>query len=218
MIRIVHFSDTHAERETLSRLQNLAKDFFECEVVAHTGDATSNLRNPSSAWNDWPQQVKLSVPGEHGENRDSYSHLTDWIWSTPWHYSVGDLLFLGIDDFSTLSSLIASVPSTAQNSACAIVILVHRLIYRNFGQIISSAERLAPEIGRFACNRPILFLHGHDHLEDASGSVWDTDFPIGERVSYRSNVYSSARKNRGRANLITWDGAIFKCESVQGRI
>ena len=217
MIRIIHFSDTHAEGETLHRLQNLAKDFSECEVVAHTGDATSNFRNPSSAWNDWPQQAKLSVPGEHGETRDSYSHLTNWIWSTPWHCSVGDLLFLGIDGFSTIRSLIATVPSTAQNSACAIVILAHQLGYRNFGQILSFAEPLAPEIVRFARNRPILFLHGHDHPEDASGSVWDTDFPIGKSVSYRSNVCSSARHNRGRANLITWDGTRFRCESVQGR-
>jgi predicted phosphodiesterase len=75
-VQILHFSDTHAERETLRRLEHLVEDFGQSDVVAHTGDATSNYGGPPVEWNEWPQAVKLSVPGEHGETHLSYSHLT----------------------------------------------------------------------------------------------------------------------------------------------
>jgi predicted phosphodiesterase len=64
--RILHFSDTHAEGETLTRIQSLAMNLASVDVVAHTGDAVSyHTHYAPLAWNEWPHRVKLSVSGGH---------------------------------------------------------------------------------------------------------------------------------------------------------
>ena len=47
-------------------------------------------------WNDWPQSLKLSVPGNH-DSPETFVHLTSWIHETPWFRRHDDLAFLGID-------------------------------------------------------------------------------------------------------------------------
>src|SRR5438045_83244 len=64
---IIHISDPHFETwETMPRLSNFTHAHPECDVVAVTGDCTSkgNTQLPAE-WNQWPQRIKLSVPGNH---------------------------------------------------------------------------------------------------------------------------------------------------------
>lgn len=79
MISILHISDPHFETwETMPRLNNLAHSLSDCDVVALTGDCTSkdNKQLPKK-WNEWPQRLKLSVPGNH-DLPHTFDRLSNW--------------------------------------------------------------------------------------------------------------------------------------------
>ena len=76
MLRILHISDTHNESRTMTRLNNLALQHKECEVIALTGDVLSSTMEPLTAtWNLWPHKLKLAVPGDHYDHSHAYDLL-----------------------------------------------------------------------------------------------------------------------------------------------
>ena len=216
MVEILHFSDTHAERETLRRIESLVTNLPDGYVVAHTGDAVSNFQSyASDKWNEWPQQYKLSVPGEHGETLEAYKNLTRWLCLPPWHCLIDDLLFIGVD--SSHGVLAVPDPSeigdeVAPGAFAGLVVLTHRWVYHN----TSGPSDLADSIMRISHGTPVLVLHGHYHNEGSNGSFWDEDARLGPLSYYRSNVCSSSPLGRGTAHLITWMNGQFQCFQVQG--
>lgn len=221
MLRILHFSDTHAEKATLQKLASLASNLSECDVAAHTGDAMSSFstRAPDE-WNDWPQKYKLSVPGDHLDTYDNYSHFTQWLCIPPWHCLIDDLLFVGVD--STHGAWEVPDPSelnseVAPGSYTGLVVLTHRWLDRNNhpnAEPPAWSLRMADSIVHLALGNPVLILHGHDHNEAYNGSVWEETARLGQLTYCRSNVCSSSKKNRGIAHLIIWSDSCFQYVQV----
>jgi Calcineurin-like phosphoesterase len=126
---IMHISDPHFETwETMPRLDNLAHAHTECEVIAVTGDCTSigNTQLPAT-WNQWPQRLKLSVPGNHDLD-DTFDLLDDWFHCTPWVTTVDGLVFVGLNTatgFLGIKSQLDRLKPRAANGD-AVVILSHR--------------------------------------------------------------------------------------------
>jgi hypothetical protein len=56
----------------MARLSDLAIGQPKWDVVALTGDSAGVL---PEHWNDWPQPLKLSVPGNH-DSPETFLHLT----------------------------------------------------------------------------------------------------------------------------------------------
>ncbi len=79
MIRILHISDSHAQSETMARLNNLAELCSDCDVVALTGDCASlSTRQVPLEWDAWPQALKLAVAGNHDEP-NTFELLESWV-------------------------------------------------------------------------------------------------------------------------------------------
>ncbi len=212
MLRILHLSDAHGEGETMKRLTTVAMASRDCDVVACTGDCgSSTLREVPSAWNDWPQRLKLIVPGNH-DLPDAFIALSTWVRKTPWTLEAGGLTFVGLDTaegfggaFDQLETLLHSCQVSS-----GLVVVSHRW----------PSELHAPQIGAGLTalhgGRPTtlstLFVHGHDHPRDFSGSQWDPVARLGHYRCFRSHIASCAAARRGVMHKITWDGVAFSCQ------
>ena len=166
MLRILHISDSHAQSETMQRLNELARQQSDCDVVAHTGDCVSRFcdRLPSE-WDEWPQRVKLSVPGNHGDHTNTFESLHTWIHWAPWVISVDDLLFLGLHlNKDEWCSYLTKARSERADSR-AIVLLTH---YRPPAH---DGTRFAHALADFVDGRELLILHGDEHPKGFSGAV-----------------------------------------------
>lgn len=76
VVQILHVSDPHAQTETMKLLNSLAMSRRDCDVVALTGDCVSTTcRQLPEEWNHWPQAFKLSVPGNHGDDSETFRLL-----------------------------------------------------------------------------------------------------------------------------------------------
>ena len=95
----------------MARLSDLANRHSEWEVVALTGDCAGVLPDH---WNDWPQSLRLSVPGNH-DSPETFLNLTSWIHNAPWFSRHNDLAFLGIDT-SDLSSPFGRLEEQLENA------------------------------------------------------------------------------------------------------
>jgi 3',5'-cyclic AMP phosphodiesterase CpdA len=210
---IIHISDPHFETwETMPRLNNLAHSHPEIDVVAVTGDCTSlgNKRLPAD-WNQWPQHLKLSVPGNHDLD-DTFDLLDDWIHCAPWVTRVNGLVFVGLDtsmSFLGIQYQLDRLRSRATGGD-AVVMLSHRW------PSLSIDERfIGNTLTKFVGNRPLLVLHGHEHPYPFE-RLWEEHAKMGSLTCYRSKVSSSARNTRGLAHIVTWENQQFSCSVVQG--
>lgn len=212
---ILHISDTHAQSETMLRLNTLAR-CPECknDVVAVTGDCRSSSSAPDAAWNGWPQTWKFCVKGNH-DRADTFDELSSWSRRRgPWGETVGDLRFIGVDRDPSSGSGLRELQSELEevqrsNGIRSVVVLSHRR---------PPFEDIVGALGQVKGLRAVLALHGHEHGAGTSvreiGTDWQEEFVSGVRV-FRSNVYSAADRRRGCAHRIRWDGEGYSCEQVR---
>ena len=202
MVTILHISDPHAQSETMRRLEALAISQEHTDVIALTGDCASGMTTQVPAtWNDWPQKLKLSVPGNHDRN-ETFNLLYQWTHKTPWVQQLGDLTFIGLNtskDCLEIKEQLDGLDLSCKAAGSAVVILSHRWPDE------TDSRRLGGAIRKLASHHPVLVLHGHDHPEHFSGSLWDRTARLGELNFFRSKVCSSVSQKRAIANLITWD-------------
>ncbi|MCC6486397.1 MAG: metallophosphoesterase [Candidatus Hydrogenedentes bacterium] len=203
MVRILHISDSHAERESMQRLANLAALLPDCDVVAHTGDCVSlGCDQLPSQWDEWPHKLKLAVPGNH-DRPHTFDLLPTWRCNTPWSERLEDLAFLGLDGCGDASNALRDL---RRGDTRAVILLMHWQPHENLlGRWYSIVK-----------SRPLLILHGHDHPNSFSGRQWDDSGSLEGQRYFRSHVCSSVTRRRGLGNLITWTGTTFECEEVQG--
>ena len=189
-------------------LSNLASAHPKWDVVALTGDCAGVL---PECWNDWPQPLKLSVPGNH-DSPETCIHLTSWINNTPWFRRNNDLAFLGIDTsdlsspFGRLEEQLDAFWDQDITGVSAFVLLTHQWPLGN--EVNAASELLA----KFIDKRQLLVLDGHNHPRDTR---WETNAELGPITCFRSTVIS-CNKPKGNANLVTWNGQAFERETVRG--
>jgi hypothetical protein len=84
----------------MARLSNLAQTLSNCDALALTGDSVKrpSMKLPPQ-WNQFPQRLKLSVPGHH-DSYETFVGMSNWVYRTPWFVRHNDLVFLGIDTSS----------------------------------------------------------------------------------------------------------------------
>jgi hypothetical protein len=205
MLKILHISDPHADSETMTRLGNLAHICSDCDVIACTGDCAS-LRTPQvpADWNEWPQELKLAVPGNHDGPR-TFELLDRWQAGTHWAWCSRSVLFLGLDNFcsSANTKLLDQIDVAPYD---AVVALCH---YR-------LQEPLVTELAARSTAKPLLILHGHEHPTGFGGTEWAVSDLANKARCFRSNVFSSHSARRGTGQLIEWDGESFSCTAVRG--
>jgi hypothetical protein len=201
-------SDGHFETETMHRLCDLAHAYPTCDVVAITGDWAGILPD---AWNEWPQKLKLSVPGNH-DSTETFARLCKWKCRTPWLVQDQERAFIGVDTsdlrnpFGTVEDQLEPFWNDIAN-ALAVVILTHQWPLKH--ETISIGRLLA----KFIENRRLLILDGHNHPR---GTKWEDGATIHEVVCDRSTVIS-CKPPRGHAHLITWSSGVFHCEEIHGK-
>ena len=204
MLRILHISDCHAQSETTLRLNRLAYEQSDCDVVVHTGDCLSaTTKILPEKWDKWPQKYKFAVPGNHYDHSNSYSRLRTWTYQTPWAQPVQDILFVGCG----LGSW-ERVGDSLRN------LLYHRSGYKALvlaGHEPPENGELMRLLGEWLKTGQLLLLHGHDHL--CGFESHNSEVSNGNRV-YRSRVCSS--DPRGFGYRITWSDGTFSCIGVQG--
>ena len=97
-MRILHISDTYAQAETMEQLGRLAQRLVDYDVVACTGDCVSNNTSEvEESWNEWPQRLRLMVPGHH-DTPATFVHLTNGATSVPWYRTHWEVSFIGLDN------------------------------------------------------------------------------------------------------------------------
>lgn len=192
----------------MGRLSNLADAHSKWDVVALTGDCAGVLPRH---WNDWPQPLKLSVPGNH-DSPETFLHLTSWIHKTPWFRRYNDLAFLGIDTsdlsspFGRLEEQLDTFWDEDITSVTAFVLLTHQWPREN--EVNETSQLLA----KFIDKRRLLVLDGHNHPR---GTRWKRSEALGPITCFRSTVIS-CNVPKGNANLVTWNGSGFERETVRG--
>jgi hypothetical protein len=195
----------------MERLHNLALSEAECDVVALTGDCVSQTcRRLPQEWNSWPQALLLSVPGNHDEP-STFDNLHSWVCHPPWVERFDDLIFVGLASLRA-----APIAEEIRVRGCrywegchAIVLLSH---YRPRFNLNTELTNL---VMGFAGARAFLVLHGDEHPSGFQAE-WDNSERLGDRIIFRSNVYSSARGRRGLGHRIEWNGEIFQRAEIQG--
>ena len=127
MVSILHISDPHAQTETMIRLHNLANALPDCHVLALTGDCTSSsFGQLDDSLNEWPQELKLSAPGNH-DFVDTFDLLSAWKHRTPWLCRIEDLLFIGLDTSAGFHDVAEQLDTLQPDVATvATVLLTHR--------------------------------------------------------------------------------------------
>jgi hypothetical protein len=195
----------------MSRLHRLAMLEDQCRVVALTGDyvSTLNLQLPAE-WDDWPQPVKLSVPGNHGNHSQAFARLSNWIHLAPWSYQVEDLLFIGLDLLSSRcwEQFISDLSAHHQAHIVGLVLLTHERPRPLIHTPLFTALANMVDVSR------LLILHGDDHPGQFQ-SEWDDGESFGGRSFFRSNVCSSGGSNHwGGGHRITWRYRTFWHERV----
>lgn len=212
MVRILHMSDPHAQAETMKRLHNLAMTLSHCDVVALTGDCTSETccQLPEQ-WDEWPQKLKLSVPGNH-DLPHTFDQLRKWDSRAPWARRLRDLLFIGLDLRSPIGvqGQIRSLGDVSTPDTQGVVLLSHfRPTPAEDGQLSSILHDL---IG----SRKLLILHGHEHPPEFRGAEWDSTGQSRDELYCRSKVCSSKTARRGLCHFVVWCNRSFRCWEVQG--
>lgn len=94
----------------MQRLNRLALNSGDCQVVAHAGDCVSKAQDELPLeWYRWPQPTKLSVPGDHYDHSRTFVNLDNWLHAAPWIKPVEDVLFVGLDVMTTEANRVALV-------------------------------------------------------------------------------------------------------------
>src|SRR5712692_7750493 len=207
MTSILHISDPHFQSETMARLSDLASDHPKWDVVALTGDCAGVL---PEHWNDWPQLLKLSVPGNH-DSPETFVHLTNWVHNTPWFCRHDDLAFLGLDTsdknkpFGTLDDQLDPFWDEDITGVSAFVVLT--LKWPQDSEVDGAGELLA----KFIDKRQLVVLDGHNHPR---GTTWESSVRLGPIVCFRSTVIS-CDVPKGNGHLLSWNNREFDCETVR---
>ena len=209
IICILHISDPHFQSETMVRISALASQQPSWDVVALTGDCAGVL---PEEWNEWPQTLKLAVPGNH-DSPDTFKHLTRWTSKTPWFLRHEDLAFLGIDTsdlsrpFRTLEEQLDAFWDENIDGVGAFVLLTHQW---PLGEELADTGKL---LSKFVDNRRLLVLDGHNHPR---GTCWENSAKWGSITCYRSTVIS-CNAPKGSCQLLSWNTKGFACETVRGK-
>jgi hypothetical protein len=207
MTSILHLSDPHFQSETMARLLSLANGHPNWDIIALTGCAGVLPEH----WNDWPQSLKLSVPGNH-DSPETFVHLTSWIHETWWFRRRDDLAFLGINTsslsspFGTLDEQLDAFWDEDITGVLGFVVLTHQWPLEN--EVDGAGELLA----KFIDKRQLLVLDGHNHPR---GTNWEMNAKLGSNSCFRSTVIS-CNAPKGTGHLITWSSKAFDCETVRG--
>lgn len=211
VVRILHISDPHAESESMSRLENLARAQADCNVVALTGDCVSqSCHHVPGTWNDWPQSLLLAVPGNH-DKPDTFKDLGSWQFQTPYAARFDELTFMGLRSLSVdeMTKALEANGCRDWEGCRGVVVLCH------YGPGDSKDGAFADAIReRLGCTA-LLFLHGHERPRDFDGTEWCESVTSTSTV-FRSRVCSSVSRCRGLGHRIEWDGRLFRRTVVQG--
>jgi len=195
----------------MRRLNELACQQDDCDVLAHTGDCLSDFSHQVPIeWDEWPQKVKLSIPGNHGDHSETFESHHNWIHKAPWHYLLADVLFIGFDLERKRWPGYLEERKNLCDGAKAIVLLSH------WRPLVQREPRFAQALAEFIGGREMLILHGHEHPKDFSGSDWDSEASFCGRRFYRSHVCSSVSACRGVGHRITWNDQSFEYSKVRG--
>jgi hypothetical protein len=202
-------SDSHFQRETIARLSDLALAYPQWDAIAITGDSQGIL--PAN-WNDWPQHLKLSVPGNH-DSAKTFFHLNNWVHATPWFRRCKELVFLGIDTsdlknpFATLQDQLDPFWEEDIDGVFGFVLLTHQW------PLDHELDQVGQLLRKFIHRNHLLILDGHNHPR---GTQWEPNASLGGIVCYRSTVIS-CNPPKGNAHLITWNGNGFDCKDIRGK-
>jgi len=172
----------------------------------------SNPNLPAS-WSDWPQSLKLAVPGDHDQTT-TFDELNTWISNTPWRCHLNDIVFIGIDTRMGWAQLAQQI----ENSLCNIERLRALALLFHHWPNESNAAFIASLLKQYAHSLSILVMHGHIHPRNSEDPEWDDQAKLAGLPCYRSKMISSARRSRGSGALITWDGSRFRHKVVQGSL
>ena len=216
MIRILHLSDPHSQSEVINRINNLSLCFPDCDVVAFTGDYVSSFyKQVPPSWNEWPQKLKLSVPGNH-DHKQTFDLLSNWNHKTPWDAYLDPLLFIGLnwqEDFGSdayrikcVKEHLQEIDSTAWEKARGIAVLCHA----------APSVALINLLYSFAGSKSILYLHGHDHRTGFAGTHWQHPMSSSDMAIYCSHVCSCMSHRRGLSHYIEYQDGEFSCKVIQG--
>ena len=192
----------------MARLSDLANGQPQWDVIALTGDCAGVL---PEHWDDWPQPLKLAVPGNH-DSPETFLHLASWIHNTPWFRRHNDLAFLGIDTsdlsspFGRLEEQLDAFWDEDITGVSAFVLLTHQWPLDN--EVNGASELPA----KFIDNRQLLVLDGHNHPR---GTSWTENGKLGSITCFRSTVIS-CNPPKGTCNLLTWNSSIFDRGTVRG--
>jgi hypothetical protein len=209
MLTILHISDCHAQTETVRRLERLAHESPDCDVVAHTGDCLStSCWCVRREWDDWPQRYKFAVPGNHFDHSVAFLLLKNWEWRTPWLVNIQDATFVGLGLASERTSEGYFGKLVAPPGSRLIVLMSHQRL---------SVEDLEGSLSPLVDGRELLVLHGDEHPRGFDGCAWDDAGQVRGRRFFRSNVCSSAQP-RGRGHQIVWAGGTLRRFIVQGEL
>lgn len=196
----------------MSRLENLASAQKDCDVVALTGDCvSSSLRHVPKSWNVWPQPLLLAVPGNH-DKPDTYKELGNWQVDPPYARRFNELIFMGLSSPSKdeMADAIKASGCRKWKGCRGVAVLSH------YCPKPAEVADLATTVRDILDLSTILFLHGHEHPSDFSGSKWSESAADSTKI-YFSHVYSGARGRRGLGHRIEWDGSVFRFTPVQGQ-
>ena len=104
MTTILHISDIHDnDGKRLECLGELARLRSDVDVIAFTGDYLWSQDQLPKSLNEWPQQLKLSVPGDH-DGKKTFDLLCDWSHKTPYVIHSHDITFIGLDSSNDLKT------------------------------------------------------------------------------------------------------------------
>ena len=190
----------------MRKLERLAWQHSDCEVIALTGDCVKKAAYQLPAeWSNWPQPVKLSVPGNHGDHTHAYDLLTSesWLHKTPWTKEVDDVLFVGIGCGDWGEEIATQLKSLEYRNYSAVVWLTHHRVHP------TADTQLGDFLRKSALGRKLLLLHGHKHAFE-----WDDPSGFPGKAYWRSCVYSGS--GNGAGHRITWTGDEFQRDRVEG--
>ncbi len=196
------------------------------EIYPSDGDAVVSGRAPAHRLDEFPAGYSSAVCSPAGTASASPAGFQYAVQlscrSRIFHRTVNSVLtgcltpgdkriFIGLSSVSVDEMTDEIKASGCQDwEGCrAVVVLCH------YGPGPSEDAKFAAAVREMLGCNFVLFLHGHEHPRDFTGTEWRTVVTDSSTV-FRSKVCSSVSRRRGLGHRIEWDGQLFRYTVVQG--